>query len=683
MLTALSALPAPLKFDPAPASAPRPGATVEGDNSFASLIRRQAGQRLDAPSPADPPALAAPVSAAAATSMPRPVVEALASRPPMPGQAADEPSPLPPSAAAAAAAAASATGTIAGTATATATATDTAGAITASASAGSDSTQPSPAPTRPDHATAAAARAKAPSSAGRVDTPRSLAARIAQADSLAANRSPRERKPGTAPAAEVSAELATTGAAGLPPPLADTGPTGLVGKGAGAAAQDPGAAPQPAPGLPLDLTALPAAQAPAATGAPAGTGVDKAVNTGQIGPGLTPARLPATTSAAGGAVANAAGSAVASAASSAVASTAGSAVASAVASAQVKRPAASLPPAQPLGDVPGPAIAVPGSPAPTHARNAKVSALSAGPPGQGADAAVAAASAPARPFGQAPEPASEGPSEQRQRSPGGPSALPAAQHSELAAAALSGAWRPGPAPAAGEIPAAPAESHPPSRRASPGLDRSGPEPRHAAGPATLDRLAAAALPPAQTQPDVAAPRGFDNALQAALTQGPAQPGTVAGPQPSGEPPRAMQIDAAVDSPLFAPALGSQLSLLARDGVRSALLQLHPAEMGPISVEIALDGNAARIDFQALRADTRSLIEASLPALAGALQDAGLTLAGGGVFEQAPGRQQAQAQAEPGPGARPPGLANGGPAGPHDSAPLARRIAPRGLVDLVA
>ena len=539
MLTALSALPAQLKFDPAPASAPKPGATFEGDNSFASLIRRQAGQRLDA----NPPALAAPVSAAAATSMPRPVVEHLASRPPMPGQAANEPNPLPPSAAAA-----------------------------ANASAGSDSTQPRPAPTRPDQATAAAARAKAPSSAGRADTSRSLAARIAQADSLAANRSPRERKPGTAPGAEVSAEIATTGAAGLPPPLADTGPTGLVGNGAGAAAQDPGTAPQPAPGLPLNLTALPAAQAPATTGAPAGTGVDKAVNTGQIGPGLTPARLPATTSAAG----------------------------SAVASAQVKRPASSLPPAQALGEDPGPA---------------------------------------------------------------------------------SGAWRPGPAPAAGESPAAPAESHPPSRRASPGLDRSGPEQRHAAGPATLDRLAAAALPPAQTQPEGAAPRGFDGVLQAALTQGLAQPGTVAGAERSGEPPPAMQIDAPVDSPLFAPALGSQLSLLARDGVRSALLQLHPAEMGPISVEIALDGNAARIDFQALRADTRSLIEASLPALAGALQDAGLTLAGGGVFEQAPGRQQAQA--EPGPGARPPGLANSGPAGSHDSAQLARRIAPRGLVDLVA
>ena len=117
---------------------------------------------------------------------------------------------------------------------------------------------------------------------------------------------------------------------------------------------------------------------------------------------------------------------------------------------------------------------------------------------------------------------------------------------------------------------------------------------------------------------------------------------------------------------------------ARDGATSALLQLHPLEMGPISVEIALDGNAARVDFQALRADTRGVIEASLPALAGALQDAGLTLAGGGVFDQAQGRQP-QGQAEPGRPARPAAPGEG----PAPAAAARRPAAPRGLVDLIA
>lgn len=648
MLTALSTLSAQPKSDPARASAPRPGATIAGNNAFASLIRRQAGQPLDAPSPADQAALAAPVSAAPTTPMPRPVGEHLASRPTTPGQAPAEPGPALPSPSRPPWPSAGA-----GAAVADTTATDT---------AGGDNTQPSPAPTPPHHGEAVGAAplaaSKAPGTASRPDKLRSLAARSGQADSLAANRSPRERKPGTTPGVEVSAETAPTSAAGLTPTLAQTGPTSVVGNGAEAPAQDPGAAPQPAPGLPPDLTALPAVQAPATTGAPAGTGLEKAAGTGQIGPGMTQARLPASTSAVASAVGRAAGSA------------------------EVKRPTSGPAPAQTLDKDLAPAIAIPGSPAPTHGRSASLPWLGADPKGHGADTAVEAIDAPARQFSQVSEAAPEGPLERRQRSPGGPDALSVAQRNEAAAAAQSGAWRPGPTPAAGDNPAAPAASHPANQRASPGMDRAGPEPRHAAGPATLANLAAAALSTAQAQPDGAAPRGFDNALQAALTQGPAQPGTVAGPERSGEPPRAMQIDAPVDSPLFAPALGSQLSLLARDGVRSALLQLHPAEMGPISVEIALDGNAARIDFQALRADTRSLIEASLPALAGALQDAGLTLAGGGVFEQAPGRQP-QAQAEPRLGVRPPELAGSGPAGPHDTAQPARRAAPRGLVDLVA
>jgi flagellar hook-length control protein FliK len=89
----------------------------------------------------------------------------------------------------------------------------------------------------------------------------------------------------------------------------------------------------------------------------------------------------------------------------------------------------------------------------------------------------------------------------------------------------------------------------------------------------------------------------------------------------------------VNSPEFAPALGLTISTLAAGGVQEARLQLHPAELGPITVQIALDGTGARIDFQADVAQTRQAIEASLPALAGALQDAGLTLTGGGVSQQ--------------------------------------------------
>ena len=152
-------------------------------------------------------------------------------------------------------------------------------------------------------------------------------------------------------------------------------------------------------------------------------------------------------------------------------------------------------------------------------------------------------------------------------------------------------------------------------------------------------------------------------------------------------PNAAPVEARVavplDSPAFAPAFGAQISLFARDGVQTARLQLNPVEMGPIAVQIAVDGNAARIDFQADRAATREVIEASLPALAGALQDAGLTLTGGGVFQQHPGRQ---APPEPGPAqapARLPAAGSGLDTVAGGLAAASRQRTPRGLVDLVA
>jgi flagellar hook-length control protein FliK len=102
-------------------------------------------------------------------------------------------------------------------------------------------------------------------------------------------------------------------------------------------------------------------------------------------------------------------------------------------------------------------------------------------------------------------------------------------------------------------------------------------------------------------------------------------------------PAAVVVAAPVNAPDFAQELGLKLSLLARDGVQQAELHLNPADMGPVSVQIVMDGTQARIDFGADMAATRQAIEAGLPELAGALRDAGFTLAGGGVSQHAGGR----------------------------------------------
>ena len=99
------------------------------------------------------------------------------------------------------------------------------------------------------------------------------------------------------------------------------------------------------------------------------------------------------------------------------------------------------------------------------------------------------------------------------------------------------------------------------------------------------------------------------------------------------------LSAPVTSAEFRSALGLQVSVLARSGVQQAELHLNPAELGPVSIQIVLDGQQAQVNFGADSALTRQIIESGMPELASALRDAGLTLTGGGVSQHAGGQQQ--------------------------------------------
>jgi flagellar hook-length control protein FliK len=143
---------------------------------------------------------------------------------------------------------------------------------------------------------------------------------------------------------------------------------------------------------------------------------------------------------------------------------------------------------------------------------------------------------------------------------------------------------------------------------------------------------------------------------------------------------ALALTTPVSAPEFREALGVQVSVLARNGVQHAQLQLNPAEMGPISVQIAIDGTRAQVDFGADSFATRQIIESGLPELAAALRDAGFTLAGGGVSQHSRG-SAGGGEAQPAPA---------GSAQPRDAAgeagPAGTRIqlrAPLGAVDLYA
>jgi flagellar hook-length control protein FliK len=114
----------------------------------------------------------------------------------------------------------------------------------------------------------------------------------------------------------------------------------------------------------------------------------------------------------------------------------------------------------------------------------------------------------------------------------------------------------------------------------------------------------------------------------------------------------VQLPMAPDAAAFGEAFATQVSVLARDGVQQAELHLNPAETGPVSIQMVLYGKQARIDFGADALPTRQAIEQSLPELAAALREQGLTLSGGGVSEHSRGREpQAPDAAAAGPARR--------------------------------
>ena len=161
------------------------------------------------------------------------------------------------------------------------------------------------------------------------------------------------------------------------------------------------------------------------------------------------------------------------------------------------------------------------------------------------------------------------------------------------------------------------------------------EPAGAQGPVMADTAS-----PADPARPVTATHDGAMASTAAAAVG-AQPSSlpaaaVAGhPTRSAEPgtPLLAELRAAVGSDQFAPALGARLSVLVRDGIEHAQLRLNPAELGPIEVRIDVDGPRAQVDFSAAHATTRQALQDAVPALASALRENGLTLTGGGVFEQ--------------------------------------------------
>jgi flagellar hook-length control protein FliK len=126
-------------------------------------------------------------------------------------------------------------------------------------------------------------------------------------------------------------------------------------------------------------------------------------------------------------------------------------------------------------------------------------------------------------------------------------------------------------------------------------------------------------------------------------------------------------------PRWADDFSARVSLLVRAGESSASLQLTPVDLGPVEVSVTVKDSQATIHFGAAQADTRALIEASLPKLRELLASQGFNLMDASVSS---GFSRSQQQQASGSGAR----GNTDAESPATEAAVVRRL---GLLDTYA
>jgi len=129
----------------------------------------------------------------------------------------------------------------------------------------------------------------------------------------------------------------------------------------------------------------------------------------------------------------------------------------------------------------------------------------------------------------------------------------------------------------------------------------------------------------------------------------------------------------VRDPNWAQDLGSRVVMMVRGGESTASLQLAPAELGPVDVNVVVKDSQATVHFGAAQAETRALLEASIPRLREMLAAQGFNLMDASVSQGF--ARQARPDA--------PALSRGGEAEPDAEIQTTTRIAPAGLLDTYA
>jgi flagellar hook-length control protein FliK len=150
--------------------------------------------------------------------------------------------------------------------------------------------------------------------------------------------------------------------------------------------------------------------------------------------------------------------------------------------------------------------------------------------------------------------------------------------------------------------------------------------------AAVEPATAAARPAAQAEVIAPAADGALPSLGAVTDPASALHTTPSAPAEAASPTAHASLPASPGTAAFGPALGAQLSTWLKDGVQHASLELHPQDLGPIDIRIAVKDGQTHIDLTADVASTRQALGDALPQLSAALGDVGLSLSGGGVSD---------------------------------------------------
>jgi flagellar hook-length control protein FliK len=98
---------------------------------------------------------------------------------------------------------------------------------------------------------------------------------------------------------------------------------------------------------------------------------------------------------------------------------------------------------------------------------------------------------------------------------------------------------------------------------------------------------------------------------------------------------------------WADALAHRLVLMAREGESVASLKLVPVDLGPLDIQISVRDGEASVHFGAAHAETRAVLESSMPRLRELLSAQGLQLTNSSVSHQSGGQNRPERSAASG------------------------------------